>query len=73
MPNICEELPDTERSVFRPVVLEVVRQLCAITGIPSSINILFPEDIEENYQPGSTMQEQLLKKEIGPQHPFMII
>lgn len=70
MPNICEELPDTERSVFRPVVLEVVRQLCAITGIPSSINILFPEDIEENYQPGSTMQEQVTEERDRTTTPF---
>jgi hypothetical protein len=70
MPNICEELPDTERSVFRPVVLEVVRQLCAITGIPSSINILFPEDIEENYQPGSTMQEQATEERDRTTTPF---
>jgi hypothetical protein len=70
MPNINEVLPDTERSVFRPVVLEVVRNLCKITGIPSNINIIFPEDIEESFQPGSTMAQQSTEERDRVTTPF---
>ena len=57
MPNIRIEIPDTENSIARPVVLDVVRQLCEITGIPKNIRIIFPGDKSETYQQGSTIGE----------------
>lgn len=57
MPNARIEIPDTENAIFRPVVLDVVRQLCEITGIPTDTRILFPGDKTETYQQGSTIGE----------------
>lgn len=57
MPNARIEISDTENAIFRPVVLDVVRQLCEITGIPADTRILFPGDKTETYQQGSTIGE----------------
>lgn len=57
MPNIIVELADVENSISRPVIVEVVRQLCAITGINPAIKIMYPGDQNESYNKGTTTGE----------------
>ncbi len=42
MPNVHVPLPETEQTIFRPVVLSVVRQVQALTGIKDT-QIYFPD------------------------------
>lgn len=57
MPNIVAPIPDVEKSITRPVVLDVARQLALMTGIPIDAKHLYPGDNEETYQRGSTMAD----------------
>lgn len=57
MPNISIVVPEVQQSVLRPVVLDIVRQLEAITKIPKDSVILFPGELNKMYQPGSGIQE----------------
>ena len=56
MPNVVYEIPDIETSITRPVILEIARQLSTITGMPLDARTLYPGDVEESYQYGSTME-----------------
>ncbi len=57
MPNVVYEIPDIETSITRPVILEIARQLSVIVGIPLTARQLYPGDVEESYQHGSTMED----------------
>lgn len=58
MPNISIELPEVQQAVVRPSIIAVVDQIKEITGIPKDVMILFPGDIEKNYQPGSAISDK---------------
>lgn len=55
MPNISLTVPETEQSVIRPVILDIVKQIKDITKIPAETMILYPGEIEKTYQPGSAI------------------
>ena len=57
MPNIVAPIPDVEKSITRPVVLDIARQLSLMTGMPIEAKHLYPGDTEESYQKGSTIGE----------------
>lgn len=65
MPRITLPLPETYENVTRPVVYEITRQLLKHTGLPIDTPILFPDDSETTYQPGSTMTKQGLENNFG--------
>lgn len=56
MPRLVHMCPGLKRSTIRPVVLDIVRQLMAQTGLPSDLQIQYVGDeTEVNIQPGSTI------------------
>lgn len=55
MPNVSQVVTETKQSVLRPAVLDVVRQILDITKIPSTIPILYPDDIGKAPQLGSAI------------------
>lgn len=61
MPAVRVTLNDTYNSIFRPVVLTVVKQLQQITGLKKDIPIFFPKDSEKNITPGATIDPTEVK------------
>lgn len=55
MPKISRVIPETEESITRPVVYDILRQLMDYTGIPPETQILFPGHNEAVAQGGSTI------------------
>lgn len=58
MPKLVLTNPGVRDSVTRPVVLDVVRQILAWTGLPKDTQILFPGYDEKALQPGSTISSE---------------
>lgn len=61
MPNISFTVPETHISVTRPIVLEIVKQVCEITKISRDIPIYFPDEVEAVAQKGSTLSDTNVK------------
>lgn len=57
MPKISRVIPETEESITRPVVYDILRQLMDYTGIPPDTQILFPGHNEAVAQGGSTISK----------------
>lgn len=57
MPKVLISNDNVEHTVIRPIVLDVVRQVQAFTGLPPT-KILFPGDADVGYQPGSTIDDE---------------
>lgn len=55
MPKVSIMTPELNSAVIRPSILDIVRQVQSITGIPKDSRILFIGDNEASYQRGSTM------------------
>ena len=55
MPKLLLMVPETYDSVTRPIVHEISRQVMKNTGIAADTPILYPDDTEATYQPGSTL------------------
>lgn len=55
MPKILRVIPETDESVVRPVVIDIVRQLFDYTGISQNTQILYPGDNEAVQQGGSSI------------------
>jgi len=55
MPKAIYDTPGVRHSVTRPVVLDIVRQILEWTGLPKETQILFGDEFEAVYQPGSTV------------------
>lgn len=55
MPKILRVIPETDESVVRPVVIDIVRQLFDYTGISHNTTILYPGDNEAVQQGGSSI------------------
>lgn len=58
MANVTINVPELQQSVTRPVVYDVVRQVCALTELPPDIHIYIPGDTDAVSQKGSTVSEQ---------------
>lgn len=57
MPKIYVPIEAVNSTVRRPIVYDVARKVMEWTGIPK-IRIIFPDEAEENYQPGSSIDNQ---------------
>lgn len=55
MPTVSMTLPDVDQAVSRPIILDVVHQVEAITKIRQDTEIFFPGDIQAMQQTGSTI------------------
>lgn len=58
MPVVSAPLPEVDQSITRPVVLDIVRQIKAITGIPDEIVVNYIAQGEARSQYGSTAGSQ---------------
>lgn len=58
MPNVSLVIPETEQSISRPIVMDIVRQIQDITKIPASSRILFPGDSPTVVAPGSSISDK---------------
>jgi hypothetical protein len=56
MPKIRQTLPDINESVFRPVILEAVKQIREITNLPKEARMFFPGESEVSPTPGSEIE-----------------
>lgn len=59
MPRIALSIKDTEESVMRPVMFEVIRDILSITNLTPHTDILFPGNSEVAYQPDTTLSSKL--------------
>jgi len=48
-------IPETEQTIIRPIIIDMVKQISEITKIDNNIKILFPGDIGKMHQSGSTI------------------
>ena len=48
-------IPETEQTIIRPIIIDMVKQISEITKIDSNTKILFPGDIGKMHQAGSTI------------------
>lgn len=55
MPRVLVEVPETYESITRPVVYDIVRTVMERTGIPKTVRINYPGDIERAMQDGSSI------------------
>lgn len=58
MPRITLSVKDTDATVTRPVIMEVVRDILRHTGLEPETNILFPGNSEVAYQPDTTISSK---------------
>jgi hypothetical protein len=73
MPNISVVVVETKQSILRPVVLDIVRQILEITKIPVTTPILYPDDVGQVAQPGSTIDPLDNQKNIFPNNDKVTI
>jgi hypothetical protein len=59
MPKISMTLPETTQAISRPVVIDIVNQVKAVTKIPADTPIFFPGDSERMRTAGSEVNSQL--------------
>jgi len=57
MPNIAIALPETQQSVSRPIITEIVQQIKEITKIPDSVKVLFPGEARVVQQTGTALND----------------
>lgn len=58
MPNISLTLPETEQSVTRPIVINLVKQLQEITKVNKDAKIFYQGDSQKMHTPGSTINDK---------------
>lgn len=58
MPNISMTVPEVQQFVARPVIFDIVRQVCEITKLPKGLPIYIPGDTDSVAQRGSTLTDQ---------------
>jgi hypothetical protein len=56
MPNISLTLHETQQSVTRPVIFDIINQVQAITKIDTSTKVFFPGDQGKMQTPGSSIE-----------------
>lgn len=60
MPKIHLPIPDVEQMVIRPIVTKVIQDLLVWTGQDTrTVEIIYPGESIQTFQPGSTMSSQL--------------
>lgn len=57
MPIVSMTLPDVDQAVSRPIILDVVHQVEALTKIRQDTEIFFPGDIQAMHQSGTTIDD----------------
>lgn len=60
MPKLYLPVPEIEKSITRPVVLDIIRQVKEITGISDDTKEIFLGDARSALQPGSTVDSDIL-------------
>jgi len=63
MPHIALRISDTEESVVRPVVMDIVRDVLQVTNLNPDTKILFPGNTEVGYQPDTTLSAKAENRE----------
>ena len=58
MPKILLTVPETIESVIRPVVLEIVRDVCQVTGLDPKTAIQYPGTMDVMKQPGTSLESK---------------
>lgn len=58
MPKISMTLPETSQAISRPVVIDIVNQVKAVTKIPADTPIFFPGDSERMRTAGSELNSE---------------
>lgn len=58
MPTVAITIPETDQSVSRPIIIDVVSQLQEITKIDKNVKILFPGDMGVQQAHGTSIDEQ---------------
>jgi hypothetical protein len=58
MPKISITLPETSQAISRPVVIDIVNQVKAVTKIPADTPIFFPGDSERMRTAGSELNSE---------------
>ena len=48
-------IPETEQTIIRPIVIDMINQIKVMTKIDNNIKVLFPGDIGKMHQAGSTI------------------
>lgn len=56
MPIVSVTLPDTQQSISRPIVFDIVQQVIKITKLPES-DIVYVGDLQAAINPGSTIED----------------
>lgn len=72
MPRISLQVPETYENTTRPVVLEITRQVLEYTGLDPNTPLLFPDDAETTWQPGSTISRPRQPNDFGQGARFFI-
>ena len=57
MPNISLVIPEVDQTIFRPIIVDIVKQIQHITYIPDNTKILFPSENERVLNPGSAISD----------------
>lgn len=60
MPKLYLPVPEIEKSITRPVVLDIIRQVKDITGIPKDTKEVFLGDAKSGLQAGSTVNSDIM-------------
>lgn len=55
MPKILVEIPESNESVTRPIVFDIIKQVCIATGTPQNTVINYPGDLAKTKQPGTSI------------------
>lgn len=64
MPQIQKPVPDTDLTVFRPVVLGLLQELKGFTDLYDEIPVFWPGKSEQTFQPGSSLDEKSLTNQV---------
>lgn len=60
MPKLYLPVPELEKSIVRPVMLDIVRQVRDMTNIPADVKIIFLSDARSSPQNGSKQSEEIM-------------
>lgn len=58
MPRITLSIKDTDETVMRPIMFEIIRDILNKTNLEANTNILFPGNNVVAYQPGTTLSDK---------------
>lgn len=73
MPNISIPLPEVDKSITRPSVFSIVRQVMEITGIPKDTPILYKGHSDGQAQQGSVIGTEKEEKTLIDGDSFLMI